>query len=176
VVEEVWFRGFLGRRLSARYGLLLGLPAVSLLFAAAHASLTQLLVFALMGAYLYGVYVATRSIWPAVLLHALNNGIGITLLLVLPPEQFDRPLPDVVQLAALALLIFGSVALWTSRAELEPVRAGGAEPWRPESPGVSEPPPGGNVRLVYAAVSPAAMLFTLVSFAALAVLAVRFAR
>jgi uncharacterized protein len=172
VVEELWCRGFLGRGLSARYGLVTGVLLTSFLFALMHLDPTQLLVFTLMGAYLHFVYIATRSIWIPILLHAMNNGIAVLLVLVLPPEKFDQPTPIIVPLVSLAVMIFGSVALWTSRVTLQPVLTKDdawweSDGWRPEYPGVSAPPEGANVRLEHELLSPVAMLFTIVSFGVL---------
>jgi membrane protease YdiL (CAAX protease family) len=176
VVEEFWCRGFLGRGLSARYGVVAGVVLTSSLFALMHVDPSQLLVIALMGAYLHFVYLATRSIWAPILLHAMNNGVSILLALTLKPEQMDQDkhVPLVVSVAALALMIFGSVALWTSRAELQPDTTSASPDWKPEYPGVSVPPPEANVRLGYAIVSPVALLFTLVSFALLVYLGYRY--
>jgi uncharacterized protein len=180
VVEELWCRGFLGRGLSARYGLVAGVLITSVFFALMHIDPSQLLVIALMGVYLHVVYVATRSIWAPILLHAMNNGVSVLLVLALKPEQMDQDknVPIVVTLAALSLMIFGTVALWTGRAELLPIRgeqAGWEETgWKPEYPGVSEPPPEANVRLGYAIMSPVALIFTFASFAAVMYLGYRY--
>lgn len=179
VVEELWCRGFIGRGLCARYRVVWGALLTSVLFAAMHVDPSQLLVFTLMGAYLHFVYIATRSIWMPVLLHLLNNGVAIVLVLVLPPDRAERPTPDVVLLAALALMVFGTVALWTSRAALEAVTAKDEawwedSGWKPEYPGVSAPPPEVNVRLAHEVVSPAALMFSFVSFGALVFLIYRY--
>ncbi|QJW99341.1 CPBP family intramembrane glutamic endopeptidase [Frigoriglobus tundricola] len=184
VVEEFWFRGFLGRGLSARYGLGAGVLLTSLFFAVAHLDPSQLLTFALMGAYLHFVYRATRSIWPSILLHAMNNGIAVLLLLVLPPEKLEQPTPVIVPLASLSLLIFGSVALWTNRARVEriaaddPTRWDGWESdegtWKAEYPGISTPAPESGLRLGYGAVSPVALGFTFASFSVLLYLCYRY--
>ncbi|MBN9121324.1 MAG: CPBP family intramembrane metalloprotease [Planctomycetes bacterium] len=179
VVEELWCRGFVGRGLSARYGLTAGVLLTSVFFAMMHLDPSQLLVYALMGAYLHFVYIATRSLWASVLLHAMNNGIAVLLVLVLPSEKLDQPTPIVVPLAALSLMIFGSVALWTGRAELQPALGASdawweSDGWRPEYPGVSAPPPEANVRLGRAVMSPVALIFTFVSFAAVMYLGYRY--
>ena len=127
-----------------------------------------------MGAYLHFVYRATRSIWPSILLHAMNNGIAVLLVLVLPQEKLEQETPIVVPLASLSLLIFGSVALWTSRARVERIKPGDPtrwdqwEPdegaWEAEYPGISAPPLESDLRLGLSAVSPVALLFTFASF------------
>lgn len=183
VVEELWCRGFLGRGLCGRYGIIAGVALTAGLFAAMHLDPSQLVVIACMGLYLHFVYLATRSIWAPILLHALNNGLAILLALAVKPgnAQGDIEVPVIVHVVGLSLVLFGSVALWTSRAAVEPVSLRDeawweSDGWKPESPGVSAPPPGANVRLAHAAVSPAALSFTLASFAVLVYLAFRFAR
>jgi membrane protease YdiL (CAAX protease family) len=181
IVEELWCRGFVGRGLSARYGIVTSVFVTSLLFAAMHIDPSQFLGIAIMGAYLHFVYLTTRSIWAPILLHALNNGVAIALALTMRAKQLEqaKDVPLIVSLVALSLMIFGSVALWTSRATLEPVTARDeawweSDGWKPESPGVSAPPPGANVRLAHEVVSPAALLFTIVSFGVLIYLGYRF--
>ncbi|MCI0700277.1 MAG: CPBP family intramembrane metalloprotease [Planctomycetia bacterium] len=180
LVEELWCRGFLGRGLSARYGLLAGVVLTSVLFAVMHLDPSQVLIIALMGAYLHFVYLATRSIWMPILLHTLNNGLAIFLALTLklPPEG-EQHTPPILLLVSFSLMLFGTVALWTSRATAQPLRkatdAGkGSQAtnseraetseWKPEYPGISVPPPEANVRLENEPVSPVALVFALVSF------------
>jgi membrane protease YdiL (CAAX protease family) len=168
VVEEFWCRGFLGRGLSARYGLGVGVLFTSLMFALMHGDVAQLLVYTLMGAYLHFVYLTTRSIWPPILLHASNNGLGVLLMLGLSPEQLAEFPTPIGYLCAGSLLLFGSIALWTGRAEAQPLPGAPIESdWKPEYPGISIPPPGAGVRLGTAAVSPAAVAFAIVSFGVL---------
>jgi hypothetical protein len=175
VVEELWCRGFLGRGLCARYGLVAGIVTISFFFAALHLSLSQFLVYALMGGYLHFVYLATRSLWIPVLLHMLNNSFAILASRYGVVEKLNanpHDLAPILYLACFALLLFGSVALWTSRARLESVGRD-AEDWRddpgwkPEYPGISIPPPeaANQVPIVYSAVSPVAVIFTMLSFA-----------
>ncbi|MDY3559581.1 CPBP family intramembrane metalloprotease [Gemmata sp. JC673] len=178
VVEELWCRGFLGRGLCARYGIPVGVLFTAVLFAAMHLDPSQLVVITLMGLYLHFVYLAARSIWVPILLHATNNGLAILLALVLKvgDSQGNVEVPLAVHVLAFSLLLFGSVALWTSRAEIVPVRGAGNEPWQPESAGVSAPPDGVKMRLVYVAFSPAAVLCAVASFGALAVLLYQLSR
>jgi uncharacterized protein len=175
VVEELWCRGFLGRGLCARFGLATGILLTSLFFAALHLDPSQLLVFILMGAYLHFVYLATRSIWMPILVHMLNNSFAVLAALFGVMEKLNAnplDLAPILFLACFALLLFGSIALWTSRARLEAVRGAAenwwdAPGWRPEYPGISIPPPeaASQVRIVHAAASPVAMIFTMFSFA-----------
>lgn len=74
--EEVFFRGFVFP------GLLRGMPLIwaivlsSLIFAIAHGDPGSFAVLFIIGLALAFVRLRTKSIWPAIALHTLNNGIG----------------------------------------------------------------------------------------------------
>lgn len=140
VVEELWCRGFLGRGLCARYGLWAGVLITSLFFGFLHLEPIYALVTASMGAYLHFVFLASRSIWVPIGLHALNNGLGVLMEIGQmpkpdPPEEFV----PVMYLASFALLVFVGVALWVSRARVTGSALAASE-WTPEYPGISAPP------------------------------------
>ena len=177
VVEEFWCRGFLGRGLCARNGVVVGVLLTSALFSAMHLDPAQLVVIATMGMYLHFVYLVTRSIWAPILLHAMNNGLAIFLALAvkLGNEQGDVEVPAIVHIAAFALMVFGSVALWTSRVVSEPISLF-EEDGGTESSDIFVPPTEVNTRFGYATVSPAALMFTLVSFSVLVYLGYYFSR
>lgn len=181
LVEEFWCRGLLGRGLCGRYGLLWGVVSTSLLFGMLHIDPSHVLIAALMGAYLHFVYLASRSIWVPVLLHLMNNGLAVLLALAPTLQDAAKNFQEdkhgfraVMDIAALGLIVFASVALWTSRAELvhEPVKDGdpGVNDWKPEYPGISAPPTESSAKLEYGVVSPAAMFLALGSFGVLAYL------
>jgi hypothetical protein len=174
-VEEFWCRGLMGRVLTPRIGIVAGVAVTSFLFGAMHMDPAQLPAFICMGAFLHFVYFATRSIWASILLHVMNNASAVVLALTLSPEKAAQPTPFVVVIAGLALLIFGGIALWTSRAAVRPVsvRAESSE-WKPEYPGISAPPPDTGLRLEHEAVSPVAFIFTILSFGMLVYLGYRF--
>ena len=177
VVEELWCRGFLGRGLCARYGLVAGVILTSALFGLLHLHPLYALVTASMGAYLHFAYLASRSLWVPVLLHALNNGLAVLaalsgLVVQLNPEH--NQLSAVTYLAAFSLLLFASVALWTGRARVERSEIHDIDwtdeppsPWEPVYPGISVPPPDSGHELTASPPSPAAVAFALASFAAL---------
>lgn len=174
VVEEFWCRGFLGRGLCARYGVRWGVLATSALFGLLHMDPSLVFITGLMGAYLHFVFLASRSIWVPVVLHLLNNGLTIlallnpTLLAAGKAFQDDKQgYRGVIDIAALGLIVFASVALWTSRARLSAAPPSG---WEPEYPGISAAPPDANRPIEYGEVSPAAMVLALGSFGVLAYL------
>jgi hypothetical protein len=144
-----------------------------MLFGLLHMDPSLILVTGLMGAYLHFLYLASRSIWVPVLLHMLNNGFAV--IVILTPElqaagkafQDDRQgFRAVTEIAALGLLVFASVAMWTSRPELirQQRVANSQDDWQPEYPGISLPPPGIPAKLGYGVVSPVAMILTLAAF------------
>jgi CAAX protease family protein len=183
VCEELWCRGFIGRGLCGRHGIVAGVLLTSLLFAALHLDPSQLLAMAMMGAYLHFVYLATRSIWMPIMLHLLNNSLAVIAALSGVAEKLNalpQELSPVLFLAAFSLVLFGTIALWTSRARLEPIRDTeedwwDAPGWKPEYPGVSTPPPSAaaEVWLAYAPASPVAVMFTMISCAVLVYLLAR---
>ncbi len=150
LVEELWCRGFIGRGLSARYGLPLGVAMTSVMFGLLHGSLTYAIPTAIMGAYLHFIYLSSRSIWLSVLLHTLNNSIGVFLMLRGNGDNLDAPdasLP-LMYFASFVLVLSASVALWTSRPRIvlpEGSTTDGTltKKWKPEYPGISLPPKAG---------------------------------
>jgi tetratricopeptide (TPR) repeat protein/membrane protease YdiL (CAAX protease family) len=73
VSEELFFRGFLGRGLVARYGPALGILLTSLLFGVIHINPVRIAVAGVLGIALHAVYLATRSLWIPILVHLVNN-------------------------------------------------------------------------------------------------------
>lgn len=80
--EEIFFRSFVFM------GLLRGMPVVgaiifsALIFAVAHADIGSFAVLLFIGLALAFLRWRTRSIWPGMILHALNNGIGVLLIVL----------------------------------------------------------------------------------------------
>ncbi len=80
--EEIFFRGFVfpGLRLRMRVGA--AIVVSSLLFAIAHADPGSFPVLLIIGLALAIIRWRTASIWPAMFLHMLNNGIGAASILL----------------------------------------------------------------------------------------------
>jgi hypothetical protein len=151
--EELWFRGFLGRGLVGRYGVVAGVLLTSLWFGLIHMIPQQAAFAALMGVPLHFVYLATRSLWLPMLLHFLNNGLAVLSFSLNAAKEPN--FPAVVQLVELQkknpLLIYGAAALlaaaagwalYRSRTRLVPASDGARAVWQPEHPGVELPPSG----------------------------------
>ncbi len=80
VGEELLFRGFLYPALKSSMGKWGAILLSSLMFGAVHMALVQTLVLSIFGVILCLAYERTKSIWLPILLHALFNGLSITLI------------------------------------------------------------------------------------------------
>ena len=81
VAEEFFFRGFLFQGLRESWGVWIAAPASGLIFGAIHFEPDKLVPLAILGTALAIVLHRTRSLWPCILLHALNNSIAFVVLL-----------------------------------------------------------------------------------------------
>ena len=87
--EETFFRGFLGRGLVARYGVVVGVLFTSALFAAMHVDPVRMCATMLLGVGLHVAYLTTRTIWAPVLLHVLQNSLAFALMRQNDETVFD---------------------------------------------------------------------------------------
>lgn len=83
VTEEVFFRGFVFAGLRARYDWRWAALISSVLFAAAHLQLTFFIPAFLLGFLFAFLYQKSNSIWPGLILHAVVNGLAMSLTLLL---------------------------------------------------------------------------------------------
>jgi membrane protease YdiL (CAAX protease family) len=179
--EELWCRAFLGRGLVARYGAVGGVLLTSCFFGAIHLDPPQAIGAAAIGIGLHLAYLASRSLLVPMLLHFLNNSLGV-LSLTRPDsvlQVFDNLPDDFRELrtitfyaVAVGLLLAVGWAMYQSRARV--VSGAGAEPsWRPAFPGVECPPPGSGSVIVVGRPSPTAMVLATVAYLALLFLLLR---
>ena len=91
IVEEAIFRGFLLPALNKVMRLPFAIVVVSLLFAVLHPPLVTMLAIGVFSVILCLVYIKTGSIWPAIILHAIQNLIAFTLLFVIDIERYLPP-------------------------------------------------------------------------------------
>lgn len=154
--EELWCRGFLGRGLVGRYGPVVGVLLTSLFFGLIHVDPPHAVAAACMGIGLHFVYLMTRSIWASMLLHFLNNSIGV-LSASESASQFPvlgwidragRVNPVLTYAASGLVLATAAWALFLGRARLVPTEGPGSIPWYPDYPGVAYPPAGTTTRVV----------------------------
>ena len=76
--EEILFRGFIGRGLVARYGVLVGMIATSVLFGLMHIDPAQAASVMPLGWVFQVVFLSTKSLAAPILLHALINATSFT--------------------------------------------------------------------------------------------------
>ncbi len=83
ICEETFFRGFVFVGFLNRMPVVVAIVLSSLLFALAHADLGSFAVLFFIGLALAFVRWRTRSLWPCILLHLLNNGAGAIVIVLL---------------------------------------------------------------------------------------------
>jgi membrane protease YdiL (CAAX protease family) len=77
-VEEFFFRGFLFQSFRNRLGVLGGAALSGLLFGAIHFKPDFLVPLAILGTTLALLFQKTGSLWPCIMVHALNNAIAFS--------------------------------------------------------------------------------------------------
>ncbi len=89
VAEEIFFRGFLGRGLVAKYGPVPGVLLTSLFFGLCHVMPDQAVYTFVLGIILHIVYLSSKSIFAPMIIHALNNLIAFLQLRWMQSGYFD---------------------------------------------------------------------------------------
>ena len=75
-VEEFFFRGFLFQSLRNSWGPALGAIGSAVIFSAIHLQLDKFVQLVILGIALAFVFQKTDSLWPCIMLHALNNALA----------------------------------------------------------------------------------------------------
>jgi uncharacterized protein len=81
LAEEIFFRGFLYQAFRNSFGVLPGALLSALIFGAIHFEFFKLVQLAILGVILALLFEKTRSLWPPIILHALNNTLAFAYLL-----------------------------------------------------------------------------------------------
>ncbi len=81
ICEEIFFRSFLLQGLRTIMPSWLAVIFSALVFAAAHLSPGSFVLLFVLGALLGTLRVMTRSVWPGIVLHALNNGLVLVVVI-----------------------------------------------------------------------------------------------
>lgn len=77
IAEELFFRGYVQRQAERRLGVLWAIVITGVLFGLYHLRLTQALPLSVLGIYLCFITWRTGSLWPAVIVHFLNNALAV---------------------------------------------------------------------------------------------------
>jgi membrane protease YdiL (CAAX protease family) len=122
ISEEIFCRGFLGRGLVARWGVIIGTLLASIIFGLIHVEPVQAVYAAFI---LQFIYIASKSLLAPMLLHALNNSIAFlpTVFREDRPEipnlldgwEKDGGLPWAVLVTAIAVVASLLLLVWQSR-------------------------------------------------------------
>lgn len=164
LAEEVVFRGAIERRLleknwSPWYAIVIS----ALFFAVAHMNFAQGFTATVIGIFMGWVYYRTRSIWPTVFIHVLNNTTATIVALASPDtmvdETFVPPLSWGIPLliAGLALILLAARYIGKLTADRTPIPVPVNEVLPPPLPGngVLPPPFPGNEPVLDTPIEPA---------------------
>jgi membrane protease YdiL (CAAX protease family) len=77
VAEEIFFRGFVYRGLRARWGMLTGTLGSAAFFGVVHLEVVHFLPIFVLGVVVAYTFERTRSLVPAIVIHALNNVVAV---------------------------------------------------------------------------------------------------
>ncbi len=83
IAEELYFRGLLYASLKIKIGVLGGAIVSAAIFAAAHGIPAAFIALLAIGATLAYIFEKYKSLVPAIMAHAVNNTLGIAILLIL---------------------------------------------------------------------------------------------
>jgi membrane protease YdiL (CAAX protease family) len=92
VCEEILFRGYILRNFERSMNVWVAIVLSGLIFGIFHIRLTQFIPLALLGMLLAWMTIQTRSLWPAVVAHFVNNGGSVTLAYYFPEVVFNEQL------------------------------------------------------------------------------------
>lgn len=95
VCEEVLCRGIVLESLRAKYGVISAWIFSSLFFAVIHGQITSMVNALVLGSILGYICIRSRSIFSAILLHAINNALALTMISFgLGDSTFSSMMPD----------------------------------------------------------------------------------
>ena len=120
ICEELLFRGYVQRQAERSMGIAGGVLFSGIIFGLYHLRLSQALPLCVLGIYLAWLVWRTGSLWPAIIVHFVNNAIAIAMgayisrdaeLDMADLEQMDVPW----YLVLLGTVVFGAVVLGMQR-------------------------------------------------------------
>lgn len=92
VCEEVLFRGYILRNFERSMNVWVAIVLSGLIFGFFHIRLTQFIPLAMLGMLLAWMTIQTRSLWPAVVAHFVNNGGSVTFAYYFPEIALNEEL------------------------------------------------------------------------------------
>lgn len=111
--EELFFRGYNQTRLVERFGPVAGIAIASIVFGLAHLDPRHALFAFLFGIYIGWVAWRTRSTWPAIVVHVVNNAMSVLMVAWgLGDEKAPARVSGLVLVGSLAVFALAIVALY----------------------------------------------------------------
>jgi membrane protease YdiL (CAAX protease family) len=127
VCEEVLFRGYILRNLERSTTFWGAIIVSGLLFGAFHIRFTQFIPLALLGMLLAWMTIRTRSIWPAIVAHLVNNGGSVLFAYYLPQialnEELRGAMPPLYLVGLSVILTYFTLSM-IQRVNLQPADGG----------------------------------------------------
>lgn len=94
ICEEMLYRGYVMSALKKSWGIWPAIIISGLLFGLYHLQLTNLLPLATLGAIFAFITWTTRSLYPAIVAHFINNGGSVLMATYFPDSSFSQMTPD----------------------------------------------------------------------------------
>lgn len=85
-IEEFFFRGFILPTMVNKWGTTLGSILTAAIFATLHLQFNSIIPIFILGLIINAMVIKTKSIWPAITFHIINNSIAFTLEVLLITE------------------------------------------------------------------------------------------
>ncbi|MBS0201913.1 MAG: CPBP family intramembrane metalloprotease [Planctomycetes bacterium] len=169
--EELFFRGFLGRGLVSRHGVVWGTFFTAFLFGAVHVHPIQASGAFLLGLTLQIVFLTTRSLWGAILLHTANNALAFAAMLYgsrMPVPGFTMASETEIMHTPPLLVLGASIAVGMLLFSLHKTRtqwqlADGAM-WSPGFVTAEGPPKDAEVQAVAPWIGPRELVGTVLAY------------
>lgn len=127
--EEPVFRGFIMRGW-LRYGFVAGVVGSGVLFGLQHAQLSGTIPLSLVGILLGVIAFRAGSLWPAVVIHAVYNGLAVPFLLI--PDSMPEISDSTFVLAGAIAMPVAAFSVWLFHRLAPPFQTPQKEPLKPE--------------------------------------------
>lgn len=109
-IEEMLFRGLFLRSFLNNYSPWQAIVLSSFIFGLTHFYVNHIIVATVLGVAMGWLYYTTRSLWPSVIAHAIQNG-GALLSVYVVPESLAQPEPVSFPVTSFPAVLTGIVAL-----------------------------------------------------------------
>lgn len=114
VMEEVFYRGIVTRLLLRRYRPWAAIAMSGLIFAIIHLNPAQFIPAFTSGMFYAWLYYRTRSLWPGIILHVLNNGFVAFMMRAFPETEDETLMEWLGQTGYVSALVVAAVVFVVS--------------------------------------------------------------